>query len=1187
MKPIKLQIEGLHSFEKPQVIDFSAIGTRGIFGIFGATGSGKSTILDAIVLALYGKVQRSKTNSDFINLKSSKAEVIFDFSFLEEGKEKCYSVKRTFKRKNKNRTEIEQSAEVFEVGAMGRHQIIEGANKVDAFITNLFGMSETEFLTCIALPQGEFASFLKAKPNERVSIIGNIFDLNKYGQELWEKVKLRTDKLEKEKEVIDGKIAIVGPVDGDKLIELKKSLGSLQTKVSENKKLLEQLTETEKSEREIVSLGAELERVNDELDKYNALAEPMRVNKETLAKAKRLSENKFIFERNEELSKMIILEEDEIYKIKEVLKSERARSDEFYCESTLELEEISGKIEKSIARMERLKGLLLIEKRANASEKEVKSVKQDLQICLNKKDALQQKINTEKVEKAVKCEKLKEIDAKIEELREKLRGFESVLNYMSLSQFSAELGVYKKYIEQRHSEAVQAMSLAIENKNKFAKQKKEEENKLKDLYRKYEINDRITTPKLVDAVKDAYEESMKFVALKKGVDILLEQRVSVTNEIRSEQSRQTRLEAEKARLDLKCNDMVAEIEEIDRKIKQLQQTKESALSQNGLADVIANIKIGDECPVCRAEVLAKASPDFIDVMVLADEIAELDTVLKRKQEAKENLVYALSKVVSGLEDVEVSLLNLEKKQETLKQTTKALFGLKDSASIIDEEEELKRIGASVASKLDDAIKAEKDERLIFERLTTIEGNISKQNCISISSQMEVSYWAEILEKITESIKDKDVKLLAMVGKDENITEKLNKLEDINAQLDRKMQARDALADEITKCDAGVVRLESEFAMLANEEAGLELKISTLETNISTDKITINAESVGGSVQASIELEQAQYNGLRHREKELLSLQEDRKKGVSNYVSELNLLETKYLAHKEEHKGIAENVLNIVNELGLASIADAKLFVMNAGEILELSDKIKEYDNNFAIAKARKRELEKKQDGRVSSATILSQIVSQIDSLSAETGTMTDEIVRLEFEIKAMAEKLAVLTELRKDAEKIDKEYELAKDLYDVLKGKALMEFIAEEFIDDISYMASTKLQTLMDGRYVLKYQNKEFSVIDNFNDACVRPVNTLSGGELFVVSLALALSISDAIATKANKNMDFFFLDEGFGTLDKNYCEYIVDALIKLESQNLTIGLISHIPELQERISQKLEVVKTANGSIVKYVSDI
>ena len=83
MKPIKLVIDGLNSFETRQELDFSALG-EGVFGIFGKTGSGKSTILDAITLALYGEVERSKQNVDFINTKTKKAVVEFLF-------EKCYS----------------------------------------------------------------------------------------------------------------------------------------------------------------------------------------------------------------------------------------------------------------------------------------------------------------------------------------------------------------------------------------------------------------------------------------------------------------------------------------------------------------------------------------------------------------------------------------------------------------------------------------------------------------------------------------------------------------------------------------------------------------------------------------------------------------------------------------------------------------------------------------------------------------------------------------------------------------------------------------------------------------------------------------------------------------------------------------------------------------------------------------
>src|SRR3712207_4873235 len=77
MKPIRLEIEGINSYAKTQVIDFNELTSRGLFGIFGNTGSGKSTILDAIILALYGRIPRS--SKDIVNSNCKKALVDFEF----------------------------------------------------------------------------------------------------------------------------------------------------------------------------------------------------------------------------------------------------------------------------------------------------------------------------------------------------------------------------------------------------------------------------------------------------------------------------------------------------------------------------------------------------------------------------------------------------------------------------------------------------------------------------------------------------------------------------------------------------------------------------------------------------------------------------------------------------------------------------------------------------------------------------------------------------------------------------------------------------------------------------------------------------------------------------------------------------------------------------------------------------
>ena len=85
-------------------------------------------------------------------------------------------------------------------------------------------------------------------------------------------------------------------------------------------------------------------------------------------------------------------------------------------------------------------------------------------------------------------------------------------------------------------------------------------------------------------------------------------------------------------------------------------------------------------------------------------------------------------------------------------------------------------------------------------------------------------------------------------------------------------------------------------------------------------------------------------------------------------------------------------------------------------------------------------------------------------------------------------------------------------------------------------------------------------------------VKTLSGGETFLVSLSLALSLSAAICIKSLRPIEFFFLDEGFGTLDEKLVDTVMDVLGKLGKQNLTVGLISHVEELKHRIDNKILV---------------
>lgn len=1187
MKPIKLEIEGLHSFAQKQIIDFNTLTSRGVFGIFGATGSGKSTILDAIILALYGKVYRSKSNSDFINLKSKQASVSFEFSFVDEGKEKHLLVTRTFKRKPKNANEVEQRAEVYEVGAFGSRQVVEGAKKVDDYIVNLIGMSDAEFLKCIALPQGEFASFLKSKPNERVSIIGNIFDLNKYGQELWEKVKYRLENIEKEKAVLEGQIFVVGSVSQEQIDKSKKEVSDYENEVKEIETRLQSLTKTEREEREVARLNQELDEVKSVLKKCEDLQKTMVVKKDTLKKAKKYNSNKFVFGRTEELSSLIMNEGDEIYKKTEILRSQKQRLDNFLVEKEKESANIKIKKEESISKVERLKGLLDVEKRLLENKKFAQESSQDLLISGNKIESLSKNITETKVSKGLLLSEIAEVDLEIEKLRDELKHLESVLAFKELSAFIEELKNYREYLEVKYQESLTLMTSAIDSQGKLAETKKAIIDGLSTLHSEFGFSGAQDELKMHLAVEDAYKSLVKFEELKARTKATTRNRLEIATLIAKEENKKQKHEDDKIRLDKKLNNLSDEIGEIRSKISQLESRKEILLSTNGVGQLMDTIKIGDNCPICKNEVLEKGIIDVIDTVVLDNEMIELKTVLERKESQKENIIYAIAKVVTNIEICNERIEELTKEEDLLKSQTLKMFNLDENSTILDEEDELQKLESCYQDKLNKAKKALKKEKTLYNKLRDVSESIIKQNCIGATARMEVESLGELLNSVSESIKEKDIKLLTLLSENENIQERISRLEKVNNDLEKKLSSKEKMVKKLAEFDVLLSKLETELAIEKKVNVDLKNKILDLEKACKIDQIAIDSETISGDIQKTINLEKKELESYEFRENELKNLEQEQQKEINLKQVELESLISRNKAHKDEHKILAENVLTLLTDLGVSNIQDSKLYRMEESEIQLLEDSITNFDKDYSFSRSRKDELERHLNGRVSSFVILEQILMQIDQLNIELSDKKEKLIQLKHIALELEEKQKMFTEYSTKLLKIETEYNVARELYELLKGKALLEFIAEEFINDISFMASNKLQVMMDGRYVLKYENKDFVVIDNFNDAIERSVSTLSGGEMFVVSLALALSISDAISSKSNKSIDFFFLDEGFGTLDKEYCEYIVESLIKLESQNLTIGLISHIPELQEKIIQKLEVVKTENGTKVRLLTDI
>ena len=143
-----------------------------------------------------------------------------------------------------------------------------------------------------------------------------------------------------------------------------------------------------------------------------------------------------------------------------------------------------------------------------------------------------------------------------------------------------------------------------------------------------------------------------------------------------------------------------------------------------------------------------------------------------------------------------------------------------------------------------------------------------------------------------------------------------------------------------------------------------------------------------------------------------------------------------------------------------------------------------------------------------------------------------------------------------------------------------MKFLARKKLNYIVYQASKRLQQITRGRYTITIDNNcDFNIVDAFNSNFTRECSTLSGGETFVVSLVLALALSSQLQLKGKIQLEFFFLDEGFGTLDSTLLDRVIEILEEIKwKEKMKIGIISHIEDLKIRIPRRLEISSAIPG---------
>jgi len=215
---------------------------------------------------------------------------------------------------------------------------------------------------------------------------------------------------------------------------------------------------------------------------------------------------------------------------------------------------------------------------------------------------------------------------------------------------------------------------------------------------------------------------------------------------------------------------------------------------------------------------------------------------------------------------------------------------------------------------------------------------------------------------------------------------------------------------------------------------------------------------------------------------------------------------------------------------------------------------------------------------VEPAALLREVRVRAQSCATEAAKAADEAHRIE-------SRLDNLRKLTIDIEDARARHATYRALATELKADRLIAFLQGEALRLLAAAGSERLSDLSDGRYRLSVENDEFYVIDSWNGEDRRSVRTLSGGETFLASLALALALSEQVrilAVGERAKLDSLFLDEGFGTLDAETLETVVSAIEQLGGDGRTVGVITHVADLAERLPARLVVTKSPRGSTVE-----
>jgi len=1130
MRPIRLELENFTVYRGKHSIDFSPLS---FFVIKGRTGAGKSSIIDAICYALYGRVPRyggEKAHKHLLSRGQSSMYVSLEFSVRGN----YYRVDRAY---SQSKSVGQSTYRFYENGK----PIPLRESELNERIKEILRLDYETFTKVILLPQNQFDRFLKPEDEkERRKILNSLLGFSGLFDAIKERIKEEYRALEHSISAKNERLIQLSQADENAITKLEGDIrslegqyGELKNKKTELQKLLEICKRRDDLEQERLEIEERLRDLSEAENEVEEKKKRLKLAVELLPYKPRIEEYErikgqeegYIRERQKK-ERDYSLYSDELKVVEEEFKKieEEFKRLEEYNKKILKLNNVLQMVEsykETEREREELKGRL---EKIEEGLVKVKKEEEDCKERLSKGENL-----TKEVQEKIKDYEEKGVEEKIKsigELKEKLKRLEDLEREK------------RKVLEEINKERKE-----LEVKERALEEKDKERQGLEERIREFQEE--------LENLRLSLQEEVSLVSQRMDMESMLRKAIEMEG-----------LRGEGRRLEDKLRDVEGVLKGLEEELFELENRRLEIYAM----ELRASLKEGDVCPVCGGVV------GHVHEVSLKE---DLQSLLNRLKELQDKKSYYERERAS----LEAQLNLLKEKERTLIEELKG----HDRQSM---EFELSRL----KERLEEI---EKEKALVQEREREIKELKEREEKVL----KDVEGLRVELERIKEGLRHKESRLEQAIKESEGLSSSLpdepSRVEQYIKDVERDYEELKGLREKERKYLERLKELREELSQKEKRRVELEKEREGLIEQIKEkgERLKRLEEDIKAQIGEAYShlLEQRVKRAVEDLTRKIKQIQEDYQK-VSKYKQDIELkveglksdirnIENNLLNLKRQKEGVAKELYELYERFG--SLEEAEKYMLDQEGIERLRQEVEQYEREKDKLSERREEIEKS--------------LRELEGLP-KTEKVEEELSKVEKGIhdnreayghlQRSLEELKRLVEERKSIERELQELKQMESLYERLrkdfKDDEFPEYVSQIMLSNIAERGSYYLFKFTSGQFTFEIVDGDLYVMDH-HTGHHRPVSSLSGGETFLASLSLAFAVADILSQ--NAPLESLFIDEGFGSLDRETRESLGEffEVIK-QSTNRMVGIITHVEDIADKFSQRIEVEKKGASATIKVI---